>query len=657
MAIEPMKRIAAIVPADELPSFTSWLHEQSILHLASLEDLSGTHESVGRAMDEVRDKVAKFEQTLSFCEEWGGLRQTFLENLISAKRVARVSELEDAARKLDPDALQAEIVTLRGQRDSLVQRVASFERECGRLKPFVAVETPLAGLGRLRYMTVVLVRLGQRGEEELDRACPETLVWEKLSDKLFWFAFPAMDEKAADYLASLSAGREEVPGVETSVRERLDALTTERTELLKELEQLDGECREFAVQRGRDAELGLAYWQSEMHRAEGLEKIVASRRVGVAHGYLSAAQLEWFANKVRDTFKGEIVAADPRPGEPVPVNIKLNRFFRPGALLVDMYGVPDYFSIDPTPFVTFAFLVFFGLCFSDAIYGLALMLVGAALARKFRDHAGLRQFSQLFVYGGVSTFVFGALTGSWASNLYEYLGDGNILERICNLFPHFDPLEKVIFALVGAIFIGVASQYCGIVMRIRRDWRRGDRKAAIFDGGLWFPYLTGLIILVACLFVKVPAKTVWVGVALLVVGAIGLVLTQGRDQESVGARFVYGLISLYGIMGSYGATSFISDALSYSRLLALGLTTALVGKAFNILGQIVSGTPWIGIALFVAVVLFGHSFNFFMSIIGSFVHSARLIMLEFFGRFYEVGQVKYQPFGVRSERVEILRPG
>ena len=723
MAIEPMKRIAAIVPADALEPFTSWLHDQSVLHLTKLEELSQSYnpstkdaaekglqqgeqqlekrgewltadilpvqlagvvtaagwvvsardaqraiEREARARrvgpEQVRDNVAKLDQMLTFCEKWGGVRQTFLENLFSSKTVAQVAELEDAARKLDADALYGDVADLRAQRDSLVQRLASVERESERLRPLAGVEIPLAELGRLKYGAVVLVRLGKTAEEELDRSCPDTLVWERLSDTLVWFAYPASDEKATDYLASLSAGREEIPTVETTTRERLEALAAEKASLLTELERLDGECREFAVKNGRDVELAFGYWQSEMHRAEGHEKILASQRIGVAHGYLPAAELDRFAKEVREKFKGEVIAEDPRPGEAVPVKLRLHRFFRPAALLVDMFGAPDYFSIDPTPFVAFIFLIFFGLCFSDAIYGIALIAVGAALARKFWRQEGLRSFFQLFVYAGVSTFIFGALLGSWASDLHKYLGAGNVLERIRNLVPHFDALDRVMVGLVGTIFIGIISQYFGIAIRMWRDWRKGDFKGVIFDGGLWFPYLTGWIIVAAGLFMKLAPNLRIVGLSLLGVGGIGLVLTQGRDQESLAGRFLVGMVSLYGIFGAYGAQSFISDTISYSRLLALGLTTGIVGLAFNLLGSIanalastVSGGAGVGIALFALIVLFGHTFNFFMSIIGAFVHSARLILLEFFGRFYEVGGLKYEPFGMRSERVEVLRVG
>ena len=59
------------------------------------------------------------------------------------------------------------------------------------------------------------------------------------------------------------------------------------------------------------------------------------------------------------------------------------------------------------------------------------------------------------------------------------------------------------------------------------------------------------------------------------------------------------------------------------------------------------------IALFVLVVVFGHSFNFLINILGSFVHSGRLIFMELFGRFYEAGGIRFAPLGT-TERVRVI---
>ncbi|HNR30359.1 MAG TPA: V-type ATP synthase subunit I, partial [Candidatus Hydrogenedentes bacterium] len=151
-----------------------------------------------------------------------------------------------------------------------------------------------------------------------------------------------------------------------------------------------------------------------------------------------------------------------------------------------------------------------------------------------------------------------------------------------------------------------------------------------------------------------PAPLYYVGLALFLGGALGLVLTQGRESKNPIARLMTGLVSLYGIVGSYGITAFIGDTMSYCRLLALGLTTSIVAMSFNMIANLLRPVPYAGIFLFVGALLIGHIFNFFISVMGAFVHSMRLILVEFFGRFYEGGAKPFTPLGFDSEAA-ILR--
>jgi V/A-type H+-transporting ATPase subunit I len=147
------------------------------------------------------------------------------------------------------------------------------------------------------------------------------------------------------------------------------------------------------------------------------------------------------------------------------------------------------------------------------------------------------------------------------------------------------------------------------------------------------------------------------GLVAALAAVAGLVLTQGRAEKGVAAKAITGVVSLYGILGSYGIVGFFSDVLSYSRLLALGLATSIIGLAVNVMAGIVRDLPGIGLVAFLLVLVIGHIFNFAMSILGSFVHPARLIMLEFFSRFYESGGREFRPLAPRVDRVELVGPG
>jgi len=150
------------------------------------------------------------------------------------------------------------------------------------------------------------------------------------------------------------------------------------------------------------------------------------------------------------------------------------------------------------------------------------------------------------------------------------------------------------------------------------------------------------------IFTNIPAAVFNTGLWLFTAGAVGLVLTQGRDIKNIFGRLAGGLVSLYGIMGSYGITAFIGDTLSYCRLLALGLTTSIVAMTFNLMAGMLKGIPYVGMILFLLLLLIGHVFNFAISVLGAFVHSMRLIYVEFFGRFYEAGSRPFQPLGFDS---------
>jgi len=116
------------------------------------------------------------------------------------------------------------------------------------------------------------------------------------------------------------------------------------------------------------------------------------------------------------------------------------------------------------------------------------------------------------------------------------------------------------------------------------------------------------------------------------------------------------LVSLYGIVGTYGLTAFIGDTMSYCRLLALGLTTSIVALSFNVMAGLLRETPYVGMLLFVLVLVVGHIFNFAISVLGAFVHSMRLIFVEFFGRFYEGGGRAFKPLSFDSAAAILKRP-
>jgi V/A-type H+-transporting ATPase subunit I len=129
-------------------------------------------------------------------------------------------------------------------------------------------------------------------------------------------------------------------------------------------------------------------------------------------------------------------------------------------------------------------------------------------------------------------------------------------------------------------------------------------------------------------------------------GALGIVLMSGREHKNPLLRLALGLYDVYGV------TSWLSDVLSYSRLLALGLATGVIASVVNQMGSMAGGGV-VGAILFIIVFLIGHAMNMAINILGAYVHTNRLQFVEFFGKFYDGGGRPLEPFTQDTKYVEV----
>ena len=175
-------------------------------------------------------------------------------------------------------------------------------------------------------------------------------------------------------------------------------------------------------------------------------------------------------------------------------------------------------------------------------------------------------------------------------------------------------------------------------------FRQKDYAGAFFDTGLWMLMLVGFGVLAAGMVLTPVLMTV--GAVIAVACAAGLILTQGRSKKGFFGKLIGGVASLYGI------TSYISDLLSYSRLLALGLTTGVMAQVFNMLATML-GTTIPGFVFMIVIFILGHLINIGLNALGAYVHTMRLQYVEMFSKFYEGGGKEFQPFSLNSKYIKI----
>ena len=159
-------------------------------------------------------------------------------------------------------------------------------------------------------------------------------------------------------------------------------------------------------------------------------------------------------------------------------------------------------------------------------------------------------------------------------------------------------------------------------------------------------YLLSLDMFVTMTGLRIPSAVAKIAAVCSGIGALGILLFGGRSSQNPGKRIAKGLYALYGISG------YLSDILSYSRLLALGLATGVIATVFNKMGSMF-GDGILGFILFLIVFLIGHTLNIGINLLGAYVHTNRLQFVEFFGKFYEGGGKKFRPYAAHTKFYKI----
>lgn len=364
--------------------------------------------------------------------------------------------------------------------------------------------------------------------------------------------------------------------------------------------------------------------ENMLSRAKTCENFVKSENIIVFEGWSSIENNDELKNIVEGTLEDKYYLEffEATEADNVPIQLKNNGFVEAFESITEMYSLPHYNEIDPTPILSIFYFIFFGMMLSDAGYGI-VMVVGTVLALKLLPlEKAQKNFAKLLLYLGISTTVWGAAYGGWFGDAPKVLFNIDVPYL---LNPGVDLMKIMTISIV----FGLVHLFIGLGIKAYVLIKNNKPVDALFDVGLWVVTLVGAILMV--LVPSTPA-----GKILLIAGLIGLFLTQGRDAESIGGKIGGGVYGVYGITGYFG------DVVSYSRLMALGLATGFIASALNMIVNLIPAPAVyiVGPILFVAL----HLFNLAINALGSYVHTARLQYLEFFNKFYEGGGKKFTPF-------------
>ncbi len=238
---------------------------------------------------------------------------------------------------------------------------------------------------------------------------------------------------------------------------------------------------------------------------------------------------------------------------------------------------------------------------------------------------------------------WGALFGGWFGDFFQVAAK-TVFHKEITINPiWFNPIDDPTRLLIWSLIFGVIHLFLGMGIKAGMLIKRGQWKDAVFDIFSWYMVIAGAAMWLAGS--SISQAIVKPGMYLAIIGAVILLLTGGRNNKGIG-KVTGGLSALYNI------TSYISDILSYSRLLALGLATGVIATVVNTMGSLAGGGVFGTIVLLIVFVI-GHTFNLAINALGAFVHSSRLQYIEFFGKFYEDGGDMFEPLRKNTKYIRI----
>lgn len=402
-----------------------------------------------------------------------------------------------------------------------------------------------------------------------------------------------------------------------------------------------------------DLKFVMDYYTMRAEKYGVLNGLVQSKRVFLITGYVSVETAPRLEKLLQEKYEVVVEFSEPEEKDDVPVILHNNKFAEPVEGVIESYSLPGKGEIDPSMVVATFYYVLFGLMLSDAAYGLIMVAGTAYCLTKFKNmEDGMKKFMKMFMYCGISTAFWGFMFGSFFGDAVNVIATTFFNRPDIRLAPiWFEPVSLPMKMLVFAFVLGIIHLFTGLGIKFYSCVRSGNLADGIYDAIFWYMLVGGGIVylLTMSMFTDMlgltftlPPIAGTVAAVLAVIGLIGIVLTSGRESKSWFKRI------LKGLYGAYGITSYLSDILSYSRLLALGLATSVISTVFNKMGSMVGGNI-AGAIVFILVFLIGHSLNLAINALGAYVHTNRLHYVEFFGKFYEGGGRKFEPFAIHTK--------
>ena len=553
------------------------------------------------------------------------------------------NELEKEANSYDYVPDFNELSEISKKIDSNNQKITAIDNSIKEISPWKSIKEPIEDLNSFRKLKFIMGYLPTKSLEKFKTSIVDlkSTYFEEIDivgRNSYCIIFTNQLEKEAVYenlrLNGFSEVNLEIKGV---VSEEIQRQEDEKKILEEENSKLTDEIKKFTVNLQKMQSV-YEYYQNLSLRNTVVSNFKATDKLDIIQGYIPADKENNFKELLEKLSASKVYLEieDAKKDDPdVPIILKNNKIASLFESVTKMYALPKYDEVDPTFILSIFYWIFFGMMVADFAYGL-ILFVGSGIALmtlKFNDST--KKFLKFFFALSFSTMIWGLIYGS---------AFGDLITLPTQIL---DSSKDFMTVLMLSLAFGGVHLAFGLGMKAYVLIKNGKPMDAVYDVFLWYLTLTTVILVIVGKVVTLPSIVNTIAFYGMIVGMLGIIAFGARDSKSIAGRIAGGLYSLYGI------TSYIGDFVSYLRLMALGLAGGFIAVAINIIVKMLVGGGIVGIVFGVIVFVFAQLFNIFLSFLSAYVHTSRLMYVEFFSKFYEGGGKAFKKFRSENKYIEV----
>lgn len=655
MAIVKMKKLSVIGMKDEEQTLIKELMDLRCVEVESSEEKlrdDRWKECVVKDGDEAgvahyEQEIAEAEQALDVLMKYGSCKKP----MFSARR--RVSTSDYEKMLAEQEMYRNQVQEINGLAEELNEAFAEGNAADAlvlTLEPWKTYDLPLEEtetkslllrLGVVPAETdteALAVKLAEAGCDSAMEVIHEDKEQKYLS---LWY-FKADEEEVLDLLKSSGYANAPFTNLQGTVQENIEQAKKASEEAAAKREKIVAAIAE----RTSYKETVEAYHDMMIvlrDRADVRSKLLLTEQTFTFDGWTPVAT----AKKVEELLSRHTCwyeLTEPEEEDDVPVRLSNPKFFSPIEFITEMYSLPSWKEIDPTSIFTIFYIVFFGIMFGDVGYGILLVLLAYVLLKKYKLYeGGAAKLLKVLLYSGFSSIFWGLMFGSIFGDAIPVIANTFFGKTVTIKPLWLDPAKEPMIFLFFSCALGVVHLFVGMGIKAYEQIKEGQFLDACKDVFAWYLIVLGLV---AWLFGgSVDESLPGIGKVMTIIGIAAALILPFITNKGISKGL--GIWDLYS-----GITGNLSDILSYSRLLGLGLASTSIAQVFNFLASM-GGKSIVGVLMFIVVFALGHALNFSINALGAFVHSCRLQYVEFFGKFYEGGGRAFKPLDKNTKYINV----